>query len=149
MSTSPKSKADFRQIVGDARPTTTSSPDGSPMVFPSFYCRIGSPTGTDSCYAGTSIAAPPDLAPENQYGQGSVLSGSPERSSNTWSNRMANSKRQRKQIRASLLEIVEMFNATYGPPDPKVVDAINMSASKVKKGGNAIRVAGRKKVADK
>ena len=149
MSTSPKSKADFRQIVGDARPTTTSSPDGSPMVFPSFCCRIGSPTGTDSSYAGTSMAAPPDLAPENQYGQGSVLSGSTARSSNTWSEHMAKSKWQRKQIRASLLEIVEMFNATYGPPDPKVVDAINMSASKVKKGGNAIRVAGRKKVADK
>lgn len=31
MSTSPKSKADFRQMVGDARPTTTTSPDGSPM----------------------------------------------------------------------------------------------------------------------
>jgi len=62
---------------------------------------------------------------------------------------MANSKWQRKQIRASLLEIVEMLNTTYGPPDPKVVDAINMSASKVKKGGNAIRVAGRKKVAEK
>ena len=53
---------------------------------------------------------------------------------------MAKSKWQRKQIRASLLEIVEMFNATYGPPDPKVVDAINMSASKVKKGGKSIRV---------
>ena len=56
---------------------------------------------------------------------------------------MPNSKRQQKEMWVCIRRIAKMCNETYGPPDPKVVEAVNPRHSKRKKAANSNRVADR------